>query len=55
MSTGVSGTNRYGLKDVVIPRDIVAKFMSVAENNTKKNIETCGILAGKMVSLFILP
>lgn len=50
LSTGVTGTNKYGLKDVVIPRDIVAKFMSVADSNTKRNVETCGILSGKMVS-----
>ncbi|WAQ96090.1 STBPA-like protein [Mya arenaria] len=44
----VSGTNKYGLKNVVIPRDIVVKFMSIAEQNTRRNIETCGILSGKM-------
>ncbi|XP_052782814.1 STAM-binding protein-like [Mya arenaria] len=48
LSTGVSGTNKYGLKNVVIPRDIVVKFMSIAEQNTRRNIETCGILSGKM-------
>lgn len=49
LNTGVSGSNKYGLKDVVIPRDIVVKFMGVAEPNTSRNVETCGILAGKMV------
>ncbi|KAL4240618.1 AMSH-like protease [Mactra antiquata] len=42
------GENKYGLKDVVIPRDIVVKFLSIAEQNTCRNIETCGILSGKM-------
>jgi len=49
LDTGVSGTNKYSLKDVAIPRDVVVKFLSVAEPNTKRNAETCGILAGKMV------
>lgn len=47
LSTGVSGTNKYGLKDVVVPRDIIVKFLSIAEPNTSRNIETCGILSGK--------
>ena len=50
LSTGVSGTNKYGLKDVVVPRDIIVKFLSIAEPNTSRNIETCGILSGKFVS-----
>lgn len=44
------GENKYGLKDVVVPRDIVIKFLSIAEPNTCRNVETCGILSGKMVS-----
>lgn len=49
LSTGtVTGTNKYGLKDVLVPQDIIVKFLSVAEHNTSKNIETCGILSGKM-------
>lgn len=40
--------NKYGLKDVVVPRDIVMKFLNVSEQNTQRNVETCGILSGKM-------
>ena len=50
LSTGVSGSNKYGLKDVVVPRDIIVKFLSIAEPNTARNVETCGILSGKFVS-----
>jgi STAM-binding protein len=48
-STTNYGGNKYGLKDVVVPRDIVIKFMNIAEQNTRRNVETCGILSGKMV------
>ncbi|KAH3869137.1 STAM-binding protein-like [Dreissena polymorpha] len=48
LSTGTTSLNKYGLKDVVIPRDIVQKFLTVADSNTKRNVETCGILSGKM-------
>ncbi|XP_045214573.1 STAM-binding protein-like [Mercenaria mercenaria] len=42
------GENKYGLKNVLVPRDIVTKFMNIAEQNTRRNVETCGILSGKM-------
>ena len=28
LSTGVSGSNKYGLKDVIVPRDVIVKFLS---------------------------
>ncbi|XP_056017813.1 STAM-binding protein-like [Ostrea edulis] len=43
-STGFSG-----LREVVIPSDLMRKFLVIAEHNTLRNIETCGILAGKLV------
>lgn len=43
-STGFSG-----LREVVVPSDLMRKFMVLAEHNTLRNIETCGILAGKLV------
>lgn len=49
-SIGVSGTNKGGLRDVIIPADLTRKFLSKAEHNTLKNVETCGILAGKLVN-----
>ena len=33
--------------------DTAAKFQEIAATNTKKNIETCGILAGRLVGLFV--
>ena len=39
-----------GLRTVVVPEELLAKFMSLADSNTSKNIETCGVLAGKLVS-----
>lgn len=47
-SIGVPGNNKGGLRDVFVPSDLVRKFLGVAEHNTMKNIETCGILAGKL-------
>ncbi len=37
------------LRQVIIPTDLVTKFLSLASRNTAQNIETCGILAGKIV------
>ncbi|KAL3875582.1 hypothetical protein ACJMK2_033520 [Sinanodonta woodiana] len=48
LSTGVSGANKYGLKDVFIPQDTAKKFLVLAQENTDKNIETGGILAGTL-------
>uniref|UniRef100_A0A7M4FIN8 STAM binding protein like 1 n=1 Tax=Crocodylus porosus TaxID=8502 RepID=A0A7M4FIN8_CROPO len=36
------------LRGVVLPRDLCPKFLSLAEENTKRGIETCGILCGKL-------
>lgn len=36
------------LRSVVIPHGLVDKFLVVAKENTNRNIETCGILAGKL-------
>ena len=42
-----------GLRKVIIPTDLVGKFLSLASSNTRKNLETCGILAGKLVSVTV--
>ncbi|XP_025066242.1 AMSH-like protease isoform X1 [Alligator sinensis] len=39
------------LRGVVLPRDLCPKFLSLAEENTIRGIETCGILCGKLVQL----
>ncbi|RXM32162.1 AMSH-like protease [Acipenser ruthenus] len=37
-----------GLRSVVIPKDLSYKFLVLADNNTARGIETCGILCGKL-------
>ena len=42
-----------GLRCVVLSRDLCHKFLQLAESNTVRGIETCGMLCGKLVrSLF---
>lgn len=36
------------LRTVLVPSNIMAKFLMLASKNTAMNIETCGILAGKL-------
>lgn len=43
-------SNVYGLRDVVVPNNLIGKFMTLAEENTARNVETCGILCGKLVN-----
>lgn len=38
------------LRPVVIPSTLMDKFLQLAQKNTSSNIETCGILAGKLAS-----
>lgn len=38
------------LRTVVIPSVLMEKFLSLAQTNTKNNVETCGILAGKLAA-----
>ncbi|XP_063290163.1 AMSH-like protease [Pelobates fuscus] len=37
-----------GLRIVVLPKDLSQKFLQLADVNTTKGIETCGILCGKL-------
>ncbi|XP_038599298.1 AMSH-like protease [Tachyglossus aculeatus] len=37
-----------GLRCVVLPRDLCHKFLMLADSNTVRGIETCGILCGKL-------
>lgn len=43
--------SRLGLRTVVIPKKLESHFFTLSQRNTDKNIETCGILAGKLVSI----
>jgi len=36
------------LRDMVFPTDLVQSFLALAKPNTLKNLETCGILCGKL-------
>ncbi len=38
-----------GYRPVYIPADTASQFQEIASTNTNNNIETCGILAGKLV------
>lgn len=38
------------LRKMLLPEGIHARFLSIAQPNTNKKIETCGILAGTLVS-----
>nr|XP_045217112.1 AMSH-like protease isoform X2 [Macaca fascicularis] len=37
-----------GLRCAVLPKDLCHKFLQLAESNTVRGIETCGILCGKL-------
>lgn len=40
-----------GLRQVVIPRDLTYRFLLLANSNTARGIETCGVLCGRLVRL----
>ena len=42
------GPGESGLRRLLVPSTIMAKFESIAEPNTSANIETCGFLGGKL-------
>ena len=44
--TSVDGSRR-----MFIPSDLTSTFLRLASSNTRQNLETCGILTGKLVSL----
>lgn len=46
---GKSPSNSYNLRQVVVPGNLTKRFLDQAQSNTFKNLETCGILAGKLV------
>jgi STAM-binding protein len=41
------------LREVRVPRSIVEDFLAIAQSNTDRNLETCGIVAGNLVSSII--
>lgn len=42
------GTKSGGLREVKVPVELMSNFLSLAEANTLRNVETCGVLAGKL-------
>lgn len=42
----LSVQSQYGLRNVVVPSQLVERFLVLAHSTTLQNIETCGILAG---------
>jgi STAM-binding protein len=44
------GALKDGLRQVIVPSGIVNEFLKIASENTKKNLETCGVLAGKLAN-----
>lgn len=47
----ISGQNSKGLHTVVLPKDLCKQFLRSARKNTKKGIETCGVLCGTLVKI----
>jgi STAM-binding protein len=46
-STGTL-SNQYNLRVVTLPSETSRKFLDLAQVNTQRNVETCGILAGRL-------
>ncbi|XP_059108801.1 STAM-binding protein-like isoform X1 [Peromyscus eremicus] len=40
--------NSKGLRPVILPKDLWDRFLLSAKNNTKKGVETCGVLCGTL-------
>ncbi|XP_041819049.1 AMSH-like protease [Chelmon rostratus] len=45
---GVHTQRVEGLRQVVIPRDLTHRFLLLADSNTARGIETCGVLCGRL-------
>lgn len=42
-------TGPYNLRRILVPGNLTKRFLEQAQRNTYNNLETCGILAGKLV------
>ncbi|XP_027882928.1 AMSH-like protease isoform X1 [Xiphophorus couchianus] len=45
---GIHNQRVEGLRRVVIPRDLTYRFLLLADSNTARGIETCGVLCGRL-------
>ncbi|XP_008187742.1 STAM-binding protein isoform X3 [Acyrthosiphon pisum] len=43
-------SNPYNLRQIIVPGNLTRRFLEQAQRNTSNNLETCGILAGKLSS-----
>ncbi|KAG8193409.1 hypothetical protein JTE90_009634 [Oedothorax gibbosus] len=48
LSPGPDSTYIHGLRLVIVPSGGIDTFLDLAKQNTERNVEMCGILAGKM-------
>lgn len=39
----------YNLRQIIVPGNLTKRFLEHAQHNTFNNLETCGILTGKLV------
>lgn len=44
----------YNLRQIIVPGNLTRRFLEQAQRNTSNNLETCGILAGKLVIYFLI-
>ncbi|KAB7504158.1 STAM-binding protein-like A [Armadillidium nasatum] len=44
------GLKEGKLRPIMLPHELMSRFLTLAAVNTGKNIETCGVLAGKMAA-----
>nr|XP_034976248.1 STAM-binding protein [Zootoca vivipara] len=44
-----TNTTMEGLRHVTVPRELCHKFLQLADANTARGVETCGILCGKLM------
>ncbi|GAN08846.1 endosome-associated ubiquitin isopeptidase [Mucor ambiguus] len=54
-TTDASTERGEPLRKMLLPEGIHARFLSIAQPNTHKKIETCGILAGTLITTLIIP
>lgn len=48
LSPAPENQNAYGLRAVIVPQSVMKQFLHLAQPNTDRSVETCGILAGKL-------
>ncbi|XP_015278501.1 PREDICTED: STAM-binding protein isoform X2 [Gekko japonicus] len=49
LGTPESHATIEGLRHIIVPRELCHKFLQLADANTARGVETCGILCGKLM------